>query len=233
MDHSEASRLMANEKYLLDELSPDEAEAFEEHLFECHECATDVRAGYIFLEQSKVELAKPSAAPATVPAGRRESPGWFSWLRPAFAVPAVAALLLVVGYQNLVTYPALRGAVAENKAPRILPAAALVSSVSRGAAPSVIAVRSGEPFLLPLDVQSQNSFQAFVVELQNPAGGVEWSLPVSAELAKNTLTIRAPGVNQAGHYEVVVRGRNAQGESSEVGRYPFDLQFATAANPKP
>jgi len=28
MDHSEASRLMASEKYLLDELSPTEIEAF-------------------------------------------------------------------------------------------------------------------------------------------------------------------------------------------------------------
>ena len=233
MDHSEASRLMASEKYLLDELSPGEVEAFEEHLFECDECAMDVRAGSMFLEHSKVELATASAAPATVPAGGRESSGWFSWLRPAFAVPAMAILLLVVGYQNLVTYPALKGAVAENKSPRILPAAALVSSVSRGAVPSAIAVHSGEPFLLPLDVQSNNSFQSFMIELQNPAGGVEWSLPVSAELAKNTLAIRAPGVIKAGRYTVVVRGRNAHGETSEVGRYPFDLQFATAANPEP
>jgi hypothetical protein len=232
MDHSEAARLMASEKYLLDELSSAEAEAFEEHLFECRECALDVRAGSAFLEHSKVQLANPSAAPVTVPAGGRESSGWFSWLRPAFAVPAMAILLLVVGYQNLVTYPALKGAVAENKAPRILPAASLVSSVTRGAVPSVIAVPSGEPFLLPLDVQSQNSFQSFVVELQNPAGGVEWSLPVSAESVKNTLTIRAPGVEKAGRYTVVVRGRNAQGENSEVGRYAFDLQFATAANPE-
>jgi len=72
-----------------------------------------------------------------------------------------------------------------------------------------------------------------VVELQNPTGGVEWSLPVSSESVKNTLTIGAPGVNKAGHYEVVVIGRNAQGQNSEVGRYPFDLQFARTANPEP
>ena len=42
MDHSEAMRLMASEKYLLDELSPTELEEFEEHLFGCHDCATPV-----------------------------------------------------------------------------------------------------------------------------------------------------------------------------------------------
>ena len=35
MDHSEAVQLMATERYLLGELSPDQREAFEEHFFEC------------------------------------------------------------------------------------------------------------------------------------------------------------------------------------------------------
>ncbi|MGA2019633.1 MAG: zf-HC2 domain-containing protein [Candidatus Sulfotelmatobacter sp.] len=232
MDHSEASRLMASEKYLLDELSPTEMEAFEEHLFGCHECALDVRAGSVFLEHGKVELANPTPEGGRVTAEVRPSRG-FSWWRPAFAIPALAILLIVVGYQNLVTFPAMKGALAENKAPRILPAASLVSSAVRGTTPSVIEVRRGEQFLLPVDIQPQSAFQSYVVELQNSAGGVQWSLPVSSESAKNTLTIQAPGMNTAGHYDVVVLGRNAQGQNSEVGRYPFDLQFTRAANPEP
>ncbi len=230
MDHSEASRLMASEKYLLDELSPTEIEEFEEHLFGCHDCAMDVRAGSVFLEQGKAELAGSPANARHVPAEVRPSRG-FSWWRAAFAVPAMAILLLVVGYQNLVTYPALKGALAENKAPRILPAAALVSSATRGTEPTTIEVRAGQPFLLPLDIQPQNSYESYVIELQNPAGVVQWSLPVSSQLVKNTLTIGAPGVDKAGRYEVIVLGRNANGETSEIGRYPFDLQFAGVANP--
>jgi hypothetical protein len=232
MDHSEASRLMASEKYLLDELSPTEMEAFEEHLFGCHECALDVRAGSIFLEHGKVELANPASMPGRVAAEVRPSP-LISWWRAAFAIPAMAVLLIVIGYQNLVTFPAMKGALAENKAPRILPAASLVSSAARGATPSVIEVHRGEPFLLPLDIQPQNTFQSYAVELQNPAGRVQWSLPVSRESIKDTLTIKAPGVDHAGHYELVVMGLNAQDQSSEVGRYPFDLQFARTANPEP
>jgi putative zinc finger protein len=231
MDHSEASRLMASEKYLLDELSPNEMEAFEEHLFGCQECAIDVRSGSIFLEHGKVELASPVHRTEVKSAKVGTSRG-FSWW-PAFAIPAMAILLIVIGYQNLVIYPAMKGALAENNAPRILAAASLVSAASRGAAPSVVDIRAGEPFLLPLDVPTQNTYQSYEVELQNPAGGVQWSLPVSPELVNNTLTIRAPGVDKAGHYEVIVLGRSAQGQSSEVGRYPFELQFAGAANPKP
>lgn len=237
MDHSEASRLMASERYLLDELSSSDRDAFEEHLFACHECALDVRAGSVFLEHGKAELASSAVKPGLMPQKVRPSLGFSSfgltWWRPAFAVPAMAILLIVVGYQNLVTYPAMKDALAENNAPRILAAASLVSAASRGSAPSVIAVHAGEKFFLPLDIQPRNAFQSYVVELQNPAGGVQWSLPVSSEQTKDTLTIQAPGVNQPGRYQVIVIGRDAQGETSEVGRYPFDLQFATKTNPQP
>ena len=45
MDHSEAVRLMATERYLLNEFTPAQKEEFEEHFFGCQECALDVRMG--------------------------------------------------------------------------------------------------------------------------------------------------------------------------------------------
>ncbi len=233
MDHSEATRLMASEKYLLNELPPEALGEFEEHLFGCHECAMDVRAGAAFLAGGKAELAASFTAPERVPMEVRRAPR-FAWWRPAFAVPVMALLLITIGYQNLVTYPVLKDALAESKAPRILPAASLVGSVTRGLTPTAITVQPGKPFLLPLDITPQDVFQSYRVELHNPAGGVEWALPVSARAAKNTLPISVPGVSQAGRYELVVIGLNAQGEKiSEAGRYPFELQLATASNPEP
>jgi hypothetical protein len=233
MDHSEAASLMATEKYLLDELSPDLREQFEEHLFDCHECALDVRAASVFLEQGKAVLANPVVPP--VPVRTEVRPGWFAWLRPAFAVPAFAALLLVIGYQNFVTYPALKNAVARNKAPRILTAAPLLSSATRGSNAPAITIRPGEPFLLPLDIPSQNGDGAssYRIDLQNPAGGVEWSLAASAEAARNSLPLWAPGVSRAGQYEVVVAALNPKGEKVSEVRYAFDLQFAKGVNPEP
>jgi len=44
MDHNEALRIQAAEKYVLGELPPPLRDEFEEHYFECEECALDVNA---------------------------------------------------------------------------------------------------------------------------------------------------------------------------------------------
>lgn len=43
MDHLEAVRLRAAERYVLKQLTAAEADAFEEHFFSCPECAEEVR----------------------------------------------------------------------------------------------------------------------------------------------------------------------------------------------
>jgi hypothetical protein len=226
MDHTDATCSMASEKYLLHELSGAELEEFEEHLFQCHECAMDIRAGSVFLERGKVELAGSSFAVRKRVPESQDAFGWFRWWRPAFAIPAMAVLLVVIGYQNFVTYPSLKGAVAGNREPALLPVAPLVSSAARGSSSAAITVRRGEPFLLPLDIPGQNNYSSYRIELHNSTGGVEWSLPASGDAAKNTLPIVAPGTEKAGRYEVVVIGLDARGEkTAEVARYPLELQF--------
>ena len=59
MNHSDAVRLMASEKYLLDELEPQLRENFEDHMFGCHECALDVKSGITLIQHSKVVLGIP------------------------------------------------------------------------------------------------------------------------------------------------------------------------------
>src|ERR1035438_10191801 len=129
MDHGEAVQLMATERYLLGELSGEQREAFEEHFFECYECALDVRAEAAFLQEAKVQLplmtspAVVMAAPVPVATAVRiktepKRRDWFGWMRPAWAVPAFAALLMVIGYQNFATIPGLRSAATT---PRVAP----------------------------------------------------------------------------------------------------------------
>lgn len=228
MDHSESIRLMAAEKYLLGELTPELRDQFEEHFFDCEECALEVRAGAAFVEHSKVLLSGPVAvlpARAVVPSSAK--PGWFAWLRPAFAVPVLAALLLVIGYQNLVTYPRLKGEVAVVDAPRILASASLINANTRGTSQTVISVRQGEPFLLFVDIPAVAKFSSYVAELDGPAGKSEWSLSIPAETARDTVSIRVPADHRgAGVYTLVVRGVDPSGDKgSEVGRYPFELQI--------
>src|SRR3982074_3831115 len=141
MDHDEAVRTKVTERYLLDELDPELRDQFEEHLFDCQDCALDVRAAAMFVEQSKAILSeRPEMVPARAPAPVSKAAGWFAWLRPAFAVPVFALLLGVVGYQNFVTVPRLEQAA---NSPRVLPWAS-VNVSTRGGSPTTVAARPGE-----------------------------------------------------------------------------------------
>jgi len=76
MDHTEAVRLMAAERYLLDDLTSELQEGFEEHYFECQECALDVRAGNAFIGYAKLELAAKPEAKAVADVVKTKSRGW-------------------------------------------------------------------------------------------------------------------------------------------------------------
>ena len=75
MDHTAVVRDKMTERYLLNELESDVRDEFEEHYFDCPECALDVRAGAQFVEESKVILAE-EAEPVLVRATSRPAPGF-------------------------------------------------------------------------------------------------------------------------------------------------------------
>ncbi len=91
MDHLEASRSQAAEKYLLDQLEGKARDDFEEHFFECAICAEDVRTGVLLLDNAAAEFhASPLQSPVH---GKRRS--WLdsfriNWRQPAFALPILA-----------------------------------------------------------------------------------------------------------------------------------------------
>jgi hypothetical protein len=229
MDHEEAVRQEVTEKYLLHELDPDVRDQFEEHLFDCTDCALDLRAAAMFVEQSKVVLAEETAAvrvPVPVPASRGWlgqtwlGQTWNAWLRPAFAVPVMALLLAVIGYQNFFTYPQLK---AMNQ-PQLLPAT-LVTVSTRSATRPVIAVRPGSGFLLSLRIPPEAAYASYTADLLNPAGGLEWSLTIPANPTEDTYNVRVPAASrESGTYTVKVHGVTAAGQSSDVGvPAPFEV----------
>lgn len=223
MNHDMVVRQKMTERYLLDELDPAQQDEFEEHLFDCQNCADDVRAGAIFVEKSKVVLAEsPAAALVPAPAPAPPPPGWFAWLRPAFAMPALAVLLAVVGYQNLVTYPQLEQAL---NRPQVLPFAS-VNVGTWGAGGPVITTAPGKGFLLFVRIPPDSAYARYTADLYNPAGKLEWSLTIPAIASQDQWPVQVPGANrESGTYTMAVRGVTAAGESKEVGRASFDLQI--------
>ena len=232
MDHSEAIQQMMAERYLLDELTPDIREAFEEHLFDCPECALDLRAGAAFVEAAKAQLPRLTGAlPASIPSRSRKPwiarGGWLRWLQPAFAVPAFASLLLVLGYQNLVTYPGLRAAAGQ---PRLL-AWAPLNGATRGGALLTITADRRHGVALPIDLPAQSSpdaYASYCFDLYDPQGKLAWT---GAQAAPNVndsqrLSLMIPGAMlQSGAYSLVVSGVGAHGERKVIDRYAFDLRL--------
>jgi hypothetical protein len=225
MDHEVVVRQNVTERYLLGELDSDAREDFEEHYFDCPDCARDVRAGALFVEQSKIVLAEesqPTPAGLLVTAPVPARPGWFTWLRPAFGAPLMALLLAVIGYQNLVTYPRLQQAL---NSPRVLPFAS-INVGTWGPGGQTISTPAGEGFLLFVRIPPAGGYSEYVADLHDPAGKLEWSLTIPASPTQDEWPVQVPGAKrEAGSYTLVVRGITAAGESKEVGRESFELQI--------
>jgi Putative zinc-finger len=230
MDHDMVVRQKMTEKYLLDELDPAARDEFEEHFFDCRECALDVHAGALFVEQTKVvlaEKAEPVAArlPATTPGSAK--PLWLTWFRPAVVVPVMVLLLIVIGYQNLVIYPQMQQAL---NRPQVLPWAS-VNVGTYGSEGPVITTRRGEGFLLFVRIPPESGYSHYTAELYNPGGKLEWSLTIPMASGKETSAqdqwpVQVPGANrEAGSYTLKVRGVTAAGESKDIGHTSFELQI--------
>ena len=90
MDHNEAVRLHAAEKYLLGEFSPVQRDEYEEHYFTCEICAEDLKASAAFMDGARQVLREGNLEKAGVKSRVEAGPGWFAWLfcRPPLATPA-------------------------------------------------------------------------------------------------------------------------------------------------
>ena len=149
MEHDQAIASMLAEKYILGELRDDDREQFEEHFFNCAECAQDVR-DLSSVAQGAKELLKDSAR--TEPAQQRDARGWLEgwslpqWLQPGGRLAwasAMLAVLVLAGYQNLKFGNAVR--------PQVLQSF-MVHPESRGEATSVPVEKLGTFMLLEADL---------------------------------------------------------------------------------
>jgi hypothetical protein len=223
MDHQEATRLMAVEKYLLKEMPPELREEFEEHFFDCQECAADLRATEAFLDSAREEFeAAPVAKP--LPQAQKKSPFAFLW-RPAFIVPAFALLLLVIAYQNTVVYPKFIAEIAQLKTPEILPSISMAGANSRGGELPSVTVPSGQTFLLLVDIPTQDQFSSYTCSLESPSGAIAFTLQVSVQQAKDTVSIGVPaGDRNPGTYTLIVRGNPNSGPPADLAQMHFVLR---------
>ena len=149
------------------------------------------------------------------------------FLRPAWVVPALAALLLVIAYQNIVVFPGLKHEVASLSQPEILPSLALVNGNSRGDEVPTFSVQVSRAFLLSVDIPSSEGFSGYLCTLYSPTGAVLWRGEVSPEQARDSVSIRIlPRPEMSGLNLLLVQGvPGPQKTPVDLARYRFKLQI--------
>ena len=240
MEHQRAIQNLSAERYVLGEMSPQERAGFEEHYFECSLCGEDVRSTVRFMDDAREILGEEASsddrlqtrqpvqgAPrAAGLSGEGAFSGWLAWLKPQFAVPALAALLLIVGVQSLRTIPNLRREVVEAVAPRAVASIALRGAV-RGPA-STLVVPKGSAVLLTLDLPDVPAPAApleFVIE--SAEGKEVLRVSGSAPDPGKSVNLIIPRLDiPSGLYILVAAEAAAPGTpGQELGRFPFHLEL--------
>jgi hypothetical protein len=228
MNHSEVVGLRLVEKYVLGELSSDDREQFEEHYFDCPECASDIKALARIRAASRLILEEDAAAEVSA-RERRPDRGWFAWLRPAFAVPAIAALAAVVIFQAIVTIPGLKKLGAKGATVQVYESSYRLQGTTRSGNTSRVLLGPNESFGLDFDFTPSSNFEHYQGSLLDPAGKPVLTFGLKAEEANKELHLVVPaGLVGSGNYQLVFVGENGAMNSdpgaNEVQRLSFSIE---------
>ena len=229
MDHNEAVRLQAAEKYVLGEFSQTLRDEYEEHFFDCAECALDLKAAAAFVDVSREVLRaeqEKSTEKEAIPAQAR----WLSWFRPVIAVPAFAALLLLLGYQGLVTIPNVKEKAASGGAQVLFNSYPLRGVNTAGEEGRTLSIRPGEAFLLNFDFVPTRSFDSYIAQLQDGEGHTLLQLRIAGGNANREAHLPIPArMLHPGKYILAFYGDpGASGKirsQNDAGRLPFTVEF--------
>ena len=220
MTHEEAADGRAAEKYVLSELSPEERADFEQHFFDCSECAESVRLGEILAANAReVFLQQADSQAAPRPAGAIESGGFAKWLWPAFVFALALVVLLTIANGVLLNRLSRLGA------PQSYPAFFL-RGTARGDEQVLTIPRTARFVGVSVDVPPGRRFLLYRCSLADASGrqrlSADLTAPADSQAALNLLIPTSDLV--PGRYDLVLGGIDGAA-LFELGRYPFQLQF--------
>jgi len=229
MDHNEAIQLQAAVKYVLGELSPVQREEYEEHYFDCAECAVDLKALATFADTTREVLRQEKSA-QLVAAAAPASAGWFRWFQPIVAVPAFAALLLIIAYQNTVTIPQAGHQASSTSANILFNSHPIRGVNTAGEESRTLSIRPDEAFLLDFDFVPTRTFDHYIGQLEEADGHVLLRSSIAGGNANHEAHLPVPArLLRPGKYVLAFYGDpGATGKlnsQNEAGRLSFAVEF--------
>lgn len=225
MDHTEADRIQAAEKYLLGDMSALERDDFEEHLFVCTQCAEAVKAGVVFADNARSVFREQALRPQAeylVASAKRTLPWWKRYGLPVLAPTFVSLVLLcLAAYQRFVLLPDLKLQLAQTTSPQPL-AAFPLRPVSRGEQ-QVIDVPENARFLSVYFDVATESPSGYICEIRNTSGAARLTIQVPQSKPGESVNLLLERSQlPAGDYVLIVRA--AQPDAKEIGQYAFRVE---------
>lgn len=224
MDHLDADKMKAVERYMLGDLSVAEVEEFERHFFDCPQCSEELRALTIFQENARAVFIEQDLAPmpasVTVP---ESAASWWQRFSPLSAhrqwAMALGALLIGIlsGY----------GLFASRENVQAVSAYPLYAQ-ARGEETIVAPAAGSEFYTLYLDRTWDGeyaSYRAVLREASSP-GSEKFALAVDVGAPGDAIHVLVPTHKvAAGRYVLVMQGVSGTGKETELATFPFTLRF--------
>ncbi len=220
IDHQEAIKNMMAERYLLRELSDNERDAYEAHLFDCQVCFEQVKAGTEFVSYIKQIGEEKPAIARVQPAGLLSR--LMIGLHQPVAAAAVALCVFAVGL-NIYQYHER----SQLKGPALERSYVLTGIAHGGESAKLIEAPAGSVLSLSLEYTPRGEFTGYDVQILSESESIKSSLSIPRDQVDGMAKLAIPaGSLAAGKYSIIVRGRNNDGNESEIARSAFELRFS-------
>jgi hypothetical protein len=213
--HQEAVESLATERYLLDDMSGADRQAFEDHFFACDLCADDIRVAAAMFKGAKAGFA--GGVPAqVVPITARPAAVKPVWYRSA-ALPwaAAAALAAVTTYQSFWVVPSLR----QDDAPMAIVPVSL-RPASRGAEAVVPLPADRAPITLAVEINEPADNGQLIYEVKSADGRAIVSGRAAAPAPGTPLLLLIPST-LVGSSHYILSVHDAGPSNRMLGEYRF------------
>jgi hypothetical protein len=218
MDHLDADRMQAVERYMLGDLTVSEVEEFERHFFDCPQCSEELRALTIFQENARaVFVEQDLAVPARKPVPESAVPWWTGFSSMWSRQWAVAVCALLIGiFSGYLAFSTRENVQAVSAYP--------LYAQARGEDTVVSPASTSKFYTLYLDKTWDGDYSSYRAVLQDAASGTEkFTVPVAPGAPGEAIHVLVPSHQFApGRYVLVMYGA---GKDAELARFPFTFQF--------